>query len=218
MEAEMRSGKRSTLLVASLTSAFFAACSSAAVIVSASYYDTEHASPSKPNPWSGSPNTTFFGFPDVNGIWDTGGILFFNAGPTDAVISPGLKIDGFANGASFQSWDADIGAGFTLHSGQSVIFAGHGSGAFDSSDQPIITDPNLRTNNKPQIHVTVDGRAFQFSDDTQVLNTGGFDPGEAFHTSESLPWAQVGTTPEPGSLLLGVGLISLLAIRRRAAR
>jgi hypothetical protein len=188
----------------------------AAVIVSVSYYDTEHASPTTPNPWLGSPNTTFFGEPDVNGIWDTGGIRFLNQGSTDIIIAPGVKVDGFANGASFQSWDADLGAaGFTLHPGQNLLLAGHGSGAFDTSDQPIITDPNLRTNNKPQIHVKIGGIQYQFSDDTQVLNTGGFDPGEAFHTSESLPWTQIGQTPEPSGALLGAGLFCLITSARR---
>src|SRR5690349_1592348 len=51
------------------------------VRVSVSYYDTEHASPTKPDPWLGSPNTTFFGAIDpTSGIFDTGGIMFSNQG------------------------------------------------------------------------------------------------------------------------------------------
>jgi hypothetical protein len=201
----------SGLVVAALISQ----STSAAVIISVGYYDTEHASPTTPNPWSGSPNTTFFGFPDANGIWDTGAILLFNQGPGNVIVSPGLKVDGFANGASFQSWDGDIGSGFNLLSGQRVIFAGHGSGTFDTSDQPIITDQNLKTNDRPQIHVKIGGIQYQFSDTGQVLNTGGFDPGETTHTSESLPWTLVGQTPEPTGAVVGVGMLWAFSCRRR---
>jgi hypothetical protein len=187
----------------------------AAVVASVAYYDTEHASPTKPDPWQGSADTTFFGGPDVNGIWDTGGIRLFNPGPGSVVVSPGLKVDGFANGASFQSWDGDLAGGFTLLAGKNVIFAGHGSGTFDTSDQPIITDPTLKTSNKPKVHVTIGGTLYNFTDNTQVLNTGGFDPGEAFHTSESLPWTAIGSTPEPSGLLLAVGISILVGRMRR---
>jgi hypothetical protein len=193
----------------------------AGVIVSVAYYDTEHASPTKPDPWQGSAGVTFFGGPDAaTGIWDTGGIMFFNQGPAGVIVAPGLKVDGFANGASFQSWDGDIGAGgFLLGAGHGVIFAGHGSGTFDTSDQPIINDPNLRTNNHPLVHVTIGNVAYTFTDAAQVLNTGGFDPGEAFHVSESIPWTQVGATPEPASaLLLAGGALAAVTYRRRRRR
>ena len=51
------------------------------VRLSVAYYDTEHASPTIPVPWLGSPNTTFFGSPDGSGVFDTGAILLSNAGP-----------------------------------------------------------------------------------------------------------------------------------------
>jgi hypothetical protein len=191
----------------------------AGVIVSVAYYDTEHASPTKPDPWQGSAGVTFFGGPDAaTGIWDTGGIMLFNQGPGDVLVAPGLKVDGFANGASFQSWAGDIGGGgFLLGTGHGVIFAGHGSGTFDTSDQPIINDPNLRTNNHPLVHVTISNIAYTFTDATQVLNTGGFDPGEAFHVSESIGWTQVGATPEPAGvpLLAGGATIAAVTCRRR---
>jgi hypothetical protein len=196
---------------------------SAGVIVSVAYYDTEHASPTKPDPWQGSAGVTFFGGPDAaTGIWDTGGIMLFNQGPADVIVAPGLKVDGFANGASFQSWDGDIGGGgFLLLAGRGVIFAGHGSGTFDTSDQPIINDPNLRTNNHPLVHVTIGNVGYTFTDVTQVLNTGGFDPGEAFHVSESIAWTQVGATPEPASMSLLAGGATIAAVscgRRRRRR
>jgi len=121
-------------------------------------------------------------------------------GPGDALIRPGLKVDGFANGASFQIWDGRIGGGLTLAAGQSVIFAQLGGGTFDTSDQPIINNPSQRTNDHPVIHVTIDTTSYRLVDAAQVLNTGGFDPGEAFQVSESLPWTELATVPEPSSL------------------
>jgi hypothetical protein len=124
-------------------------------------------------------------------------------------------VDGFANGASFQLWDSHLNGGFTVHAGQSVIFAGPGSGTFDTSDQPIIDNPALRTNNQPVVHITLGGARYNFTDATQVLNTGGFDPGNAFGRSESEPWKQIGVVPEP---ILGAALFALpLALRRRRA-
>jgi len=189
------------------------------VKVSVAYYDTEHTSPSTPNPWLGSPDTTFFGTPDGNGIFDTGAILLTNTGTADSTISPGLQVGGFANGATFQLWNQNITPnGLVLHPGKSVIFAQPGSGLFDTSDQPIISDPNLRTNDQPHVYVTIDGRLYNFTDLTQVLNTGGFDPGEAYHVSESRPWTEVGTTPEPsGGLLVGL-VVAGLASRFRHKR
>ena len=172
----------------------------AVVRVSVAYYDTEHASPSIPNPWLGSPDTMFIGNPDAAGIFDTGAILLTNLGPGDASIGPGLKVDGFANGASFQIWDARIGGGIILPEGHNLIFAQLGSGTFDTSDQPIINNPSQRTNDHPVVHIAIDATAYRLVDATQVLNTGGFDPGEAFQISESRPWTQLATVPEPSSL------------------
>ncbi|MDB5357483.1 MAG: hypothetical protein JWN24_3936, partial [Phycisphaerales bacterium] len=166
------------------------------VSVSVAYYDTEHASPPAPNPWMGSPNTTFFGNVDATGVWDGGAILVTNPGTANVTISPGLRVDGFANGASFQLWDGNIGSGLVLAPGKSVVFAQPTTGQFDTSDQPIINVPAQRTNNQPVVHLTINGQTYDLTDSTQVLNTGGFDPGEAYHVSESLPWTQL-VAPDP---------------------
>ena len=211
---------RNCVAVAALAVGLIAAPVLAAplVTVSVAYYDTEHASPTVPVPWQGSPNTTFFGNPDANGVWDTGGILVTNSGPGDTVINTGLIVDGFANGASFRLWDSQLAGGLTVHPGQNVIFAGPGSGTFDSSDQPIINDPTQRTNNHPVVHITIGNTRYNFTDAMQVLNTGGFDPGEAYHVSESLPWTQVGVVPEPSAgAAAGSAACALGLFRRRAA-
>jgi hypothetical protein len=192
------------------------ACAAPLVTVSLAYYDTEHASPTTPVPWRGSPNTTFFGSPDVNGVWDTGGILVSNLGPGDTLIGSALIVDGFANGASFRLWDSNLGGGLTLHPGQNVIFAGPGSGTFDTSDQPIIADPTQRTNNHPVVHITIDGTRYNLTDATQVLNTGGFDPGNAYGISESRPWTQIASIPEPSAFLPALAAFVVLRPPRTA--
>ena len=186
------------------------------VTVSLAYYDNEHASPTIPNPWQGSPNTTFFGSDASNGIFDTGAILVTNFGPGNTVIGPALIVDGFANGASFRLWDSQVGGGLTVQPGSRVIFAQPTDGAFDTSDQPIIADPTQRTNNHPVVHITIDGARYNFTDTTQVLNTGGFDPGNAYGISESRPWTQVASIPEPAALMpMLAAIVPLLKRRRR---
>lgn len=185
------------------------------VTVSLAYYDNEHASPTIPNPWLGSPNTTFFGSNASNGIFDTGAILVTNSGPGNTVIGFGLIVDGFANGASFRLWDGQLAGGLLVSPGASVIFAQPTDGAFDTSDQPIIADPTQRTNNHPVVHITIDGTRYNLTDTTQVLNTGGFDPGNAYGISESRPWTQIASVPEPSALVPALAAIVALRTPRR---
>lgn len=186
------------------------------VTVSLAYYDNEHTSPTIPNPWLGSPNTTFFGSDASNGIFDTGAILVTNSGPGNTVIGPGLIVDGFANGASFRLWDSQLAGGLTVQPGARVIFAQPTDGAFDTSDQPIIADPTQRTNNHPVVHITIDGTRYNLTDATQVLNTGGFDPGNAYGISESRPWTQIASIPEPSALVQALAAFVALRPPRKA--
>ncbi|MDB5331402.1 MAG: hypothetical protein JWP03_2553, partial [Phycisphaerales bacterium] len=195
----VRANRRRTFLAEALEPRRLLSSTALPVSVSVAYYDTEHASPPAPTPWMGSPNTTFFGNVDSTGVWDGGAILITNPGPGNATIAPGLRVDGFANSASFQLWDNNIGTGLVLAPGKSVIFAQPTTGAFDTSDQPIINNPAQRTNNQPVVHITINGQQYNLTDTNQIINTGGFDPGEAYGVSESLPWAQVGN---PGTAVL----------------
>jgi regulation of enolase protein 1 (concanavalin A-like superfamily) len=156
------------------------------------YYDSEHPNGTVPDPWAGSPNVTFWGG-TTDGAYDTGAIRLVNLGTTPMVLKPGFFVDGFANGAQFQLWDSFIGSGFTLAPGQSVILTQTAGRDFDTSDQPIIDNPANRTTNHPAMHFTLNGRSLIYVDLGQVLNTGGFDPGNAYGTSESIPWQQVGS-------------------------
>jgi hypothetical protein len=177
---------RFTMVVSGMASIFPAPI----IQVSAAYYDTEHASPVTPNPWQGSPNTTFWGA-TTDGVWDGGAILIQNLTNQPVIISPGFYVDGFANGAAFTLWNSFIGKKFSLQPGQQVILTQTSGHNFDTSDQPIIDNPANRTNNEPMIHFTLNGIPVQYVDAGQVINTGGFDPGNAYGTSESHAWEQV---------------------------
>jgi regulation of enolase protein 1 (concanavalin A-like superfamily) len=161
------------------------------IAVFVGYYDNEHANPTLPNPWNGSPNVTFWGG-TTDGFYDTGAVLIQNLGSQPVVIGPGFYVDGFANQATFQLWDSYFGSGFSLQPGQSLILTQTAGRDFDTSDQPIISNPADRTNNLPVVHVTMNGQLVAYVDEGQVLNTGGFDPGNAYGTSESIPWQAIG--------------------------
>lgn len=186
----------------------------ASVIVYVAYYDNEHPNGAIPDPWRASPNTLFFGNTDSSGVWDGGAIRFQNLGPGAAVLQPGLFVDGLANGASFRIWDSVIGTGLVVPPGADLILAQPTTGAFDTSDQPIITDPARRTNNHPIVHFRLDGQLYAMTDKNQALNTGGFDPGEAQHISESLPWTQIGVIPEPGGIPAAAACLLAICHRR----
>lgn len=183
--------------------AALAPCAFADVTIYLAYAENERPPLFFPDPWQGSPNTIFLGYggPDH----DAGAILIRNTGSTDVVLGPGAVVDGFANRARFQLWDDLIGNGITIHPGQNLILTETASRNFDTSDQPIITDPKKRTTNRPVIHLTLNGVARTFKDTAQVLNTGGFDVGEAYGRNESLQWRRIGTTgianPEGTSFL-----------------
>jgi hypothetical protein len=154
------------------------------------YYDSEHPNGTQPDPWAGSPNVTFWGG-TTDGAYDTGAVRIQNLGTAPVVLSPGFLVDGFANGAQFQLWDSFIGNGYSIGPGQIVILTQTAGRDFDTSDQPIIDNPANRTDNHPAVHFTLSGRTLVYIDLGQVLNTGGFDPGQAYGTSESLSWQQI---------------------------
>ncbi|MBV8864625.1 MAG: hypothetical protein JO210_04415, partial [Acidobacteriaceae bacterium] len=188
------------------------AASSYAVYVS--YLENERAPRYFPDPWLGSPKTTFLGYPGP--AWDTGGILILNTGTTNITLSPGAKVDGFADGSSYQLWDGMIPAtGLVIAPGNQVILAQTGAlpstsksppyspapcvrsstalcySNFDTSDTPLNKPRNAA---QPQIHLTINGIAATFTDTAQVLNTGGFDYGDDLSINESLQWRPIGTT------------------------
>jgi hypothetical protein len=96
------------------------------------YAENERTPVFFPNPWRGSPNTTFLGYPGP--AWDTGAILVGNIGTAPVTLNQGASVTGFANGARFQLWDALITAqGITIQPGAQVILAQ--TAATDASGQ-----------------------------------------------------------------------------------
>jgi hypothetical protein len=185
----------------------------ASVQVYVSYAENERPPIYFPDPWLGSARTIFLGYPGT--FWDTGGILIYNTGSANVVLSRGVRIDGFANGAVFQLWDALIPAsGVTIPPGYRLILAQTGAqvagggfsnqpciagvtpGAtcysnFDPSDTPVVSPPSLA---KPVVHLTLNGIAQNLTDSAQVLNTNGMDYGDDLVINEGVQWRLIGTT------------------------
>jgi regulation of enolase protein 1 (concanavalin A-like superfamily) len=178
------------------------------IAVSVAYYDDEHPNAMLPNPWNGSPNVTFWGG-TTDGLFDTGAILISNTSKRPVVIGPGLHLNNFANGATYELWDSFIGSGYTLQPGQSLIAAQTAGRNFDTSDTPIVNSPSQRNSFTPLIHMTVNGQALVYVDAAQVLTAGGFDPGQSEGVSESAPWqtvGQVNATEQPSGAQPSVGI------------
>lgn len=176
------------------------------------YAENERAPTYFPDPWLGSPKTTFLGYPGP--AWDTGGILILNTGTTSITLSQGARVDGFADGSAYQLWDGMIpSTGLVIPPGNQVILAQTGAlpstitsppysaapcvrsasalcwSNFDSSDTPLNQPRNTAT---PLIHLTINGATQTFVDSAQVLNTGGFDYGNDYSLNESVQWRLVG--------------------------
>jgi hypothetical protein len=186
----------------------------AAVAVYVAYAENERSPVYFPDPWLGSPKTTFLGYPGPS--WDTGAVLILNTGTTNVVLSQGAKVDGFADGSSYQLWDGMIpAAGLTIAPGQQVILAQTGALATTNPNPPYSPNPCVRSASslcfsnfdtsdtplnhpmvtaQPVIHLTLNGVTQTFTDTAQVLNTGGFDYGDDFSLNESEQWRLVGTT------------------------
>ena len=123
---------------------FESAQAAAGVAIYVAYAENERTPNYFPDPWLGSPNTTFLGYPGPS--WDTGGILIQNTGTTNVVLSQGAKVDGFGDGSSYQLWDTLIGtAGITIAPGQQVILAQTGALATTSPLPPYSPNPCVRS-------------------------------------------------------------------------
>jgi len=126
------------------------------VEVYVSYAENEHLPQAfMPNPWYGSRNTIFVGYPTsapptgTVQAWDTGGILIRNVGTTDVVLGPEPKVDGFTDPTrSYSLWDrtainptdgllGSLGippAGLAIHPGEQLILAQTGASRNTGTD------------------------------------------------------------------------------------
>jgi hypothetical protein len=184
----------------------------AGIIVSDGYYDLTQAQfpagQPAPNPWYGSPNTTFYGNASVatSSDPDEDAVLIQNKGPSAVTVSA-LSIG--SGSYNLFSLNGVVGP-VTILAGQNAIFAG-----VDGSDTSFYG---------PQVALTVNGQNITYNDPTATYSAGGVLHGSSQFGSgdETVPWTvgytSPSATPEPGSLtLLGLGALSLVGYgwRRR---
>jgi hypothetical protein len=187
------------------------------ILLSVGYYDLAPPASGNtnalPNPWYGSPNTTFLGSAAeaTAGDPDEAAILFTNTGTTAVTLNQGLTVKTGSN--SFTIWDSLIGAGgFSILPGHGVILSGTTTDSFDGSDIPL---------SDSTISFSLNGTAYSVVDTNSILE--GFPGG-----NETEPWTQIddllhsggggSSTPEPASLtLVSAGLLTI-AFRARRKR
>jgi len=179
----------------------------AGIVVSTGYYDLTQAQFPQglpaPNPWYGSPNTTFFG--DVGQATssdpDEDAVLFRNTGPSSVTIAALTIGNGSINLFTIDGVSGPV----TLQANSYAIFAG-----VDGSDE----------NFGPIVNFTLDGHALSFSDPTGPgFGSGALHGNSTFGSAdETVPWT-VGyaSVPEPTSItMLIVGIVGLAAYRYRS--
>jgi hypothetical protein len=183
------------------------------VILSVGYYDLAPPAGGNtgalPNPWYGSPNTSFFGsVPDATSSDpDEAAILFTNTGTASVTLAPGVTVT--AGSTSYTLWDSFIGGGLSILPGTSVILSGTAANGFDGSDIGLIDST---------ISFNLNGSSFSVTDTNSILH--GSPIGSA---NETEPWTPIGdflgstsAVPEPATFgLIGLGLIGSTLRRRR---
>ena len=170
----------------------------ASVAVYAGYYDTHHVYNLKPrpDPWRGSSNVVFVGNPDggTTDGWDTSALRVDNL--SSSSITVGVTVD--IGSHHYALWSPQ-----TVLAGWSLIVAQTGLENFDGSDTNPAgcygCDPNLCTTEVshtiPVVNLTVNGTTTTYTDNQQVLNTGGVDasgcPWTGTRNDESHAWQQI---------------------------
>ncbi|MBI4489940.1 MAG: hypothetical protein HY694_12705 [Deltaproteobacteria bacterium] len=200
-EIPMRFIKRAAigLMVAGMVAGLYSV-NAQAYQVFVGYADDEHLDPppsgSFPSPWDGSPSVIRFAGAGVGTRFDAGAIMITNDGPTD-IRFDNLTVSGFENGEIFTLWNNF--APTMIPPGKSMIFTqtafcppGAPSSCFnfDTSDQPAHGPP--ASGAIPRVRIMVDGFTQEFFDTSQVLNTGGIDPGFDGRRNESHQWCLIG--------------------------
>ena len=178
-------------LAASLAMLAASSLQASVVTVSAGYNDGTGGggSPLPPNPWYGSPNTTFYGDAGMaqSGDPDENAILLQNLGGTAVTLSA-------ANMGTWNLFSLDgIVGSVIIGAGQNVILAG-----VDGSD----------VSSGSTVSVTIDSINYSFQDVTTQEAPSGvlFGNSPWVNGVETVPWTTLGSTaavPEPSSFLAG---------------
>jgi hypothetical protein len=163
-----------------------------------------------PDPWLGSPNTTFLGDTTQasSSDPDESALLVTNNGLVSVTLNQGFTITSGSN--TFTLWDSLIGpSGLVIQPGANVILSGTNGGNLDGSDIPL-TDST--------ISLSLDGILHSVEDSQSILE--GSPIGSA---NETISWTQVAditSVPEPGTWWLGIaftGAAVIMRSRKKAA-
>lgn len=166
----------------------------ATVQVYVAFADTTSQAAFFPNPWYGSPNTTFWGSPGPNNFYHGAAVLIYNPGPNNTVLGQNDWVDGFGDKSyRYRIWEGYIHGGYTIAPGQSLILTqtdGTNSiGNFDPTQDPLSMTANPPS---PVVHLTLDGKAVTFTDTAHVMVIGGSN-WNSFGRNDSLQWRPIGT-------------------------
>ena len=189
------------VLVAMLCTGWAATAAHASgVEVFVGYADNFRASPTHfPTPWDGSPGVTFDGCtPGSSCTFDGGAVRFLNNTGAKAKIE---EITVSVSTCEFKLWSPhEIEPGEQLIVAQTTSGASNGcisDGTMDTSD--IGPNGEEYAGNctpdgiKPVVSAKINGTPASFTDEGQVINTGGFDLAECPPgTNESSNWVTAG--------------------------
>lgn len=200
-----------TLFLTATVSTTATARAAGGVDIFVGYADSLRANPTNfPTPWAGSSNTTFEGCQPASACtYDAGAVrIVNNTSATITVNSIAIHIDT----CTYTGWPSTA-----LPPGGQLIVTQLGSGAssgctgptptlMDTSDigpggspyAGICTPDGI----KPAVDVTLDGTTTTYTDNGQILNTGGIDLASCPNgTNESTQWTTIGNAPCPGAVL-----------------
>jgi uncharacterized membrane protein len=155
--------------------------------VEVGYADNLRPNPFFPNPWNGSPNTSFVG---GGPSFDAGALRIINNSTNPVTISD-VTVRLF-DGEKFDLWGSN-----TIPAGGNLILTQTVSFNFDTSDSGDLpfpqTHPDGETAHAARVLITVNGQVITLLDTGHVLTTGGSDLA-AGGGNESQNWRPIGTT------------------------